>query len=81
MNIEQWMKENPDLVREVLGELSVSKLARLIDDDIALGAHIFEQMNEMYQGEMEARTIPREPDTERMREARDINAETRGIYG
>lgn len=77
MNIEQWMQENPELVYEELGDLSVSKLARLIDDDIDLGIYIHEQIVKRYEYEMACRDIPREPDTERMAEARAINAENR----
>jgi hypothetical protein len=80
MSIEQWMKENPELVYQTLGELSVSKLARLIEDDIALGAYLFEQLNETYKGHIAATHLPKEPDTERMREARAINAEARRAW-
>ncbi len=81
MNIETWMKQNPDMVYQTLGELSVSKLARLIEDDIALGAYIFEQLNETYKDHMEATYLPREPDTERQAEVRAINDENRRAVG
>lgn len=77
MTIKQWMKENPELVYEVLGDLSVTALANRIDDDMDLGKYIREQLEETYKDQMEATYLPREPDTERMREARAIN---RGRY-
>ncbi len=81
MTIDQWMKENPDLVYETLGELSVTKLARLIFDDIAMGAYIFEQLNETYKDAMAARYLPREPDTEQTAQIRALNEENRRAHG
>lgn len=82
MNIDQWMQQNPGLVYEEFGDLSISKLARLIDDEIALGTYLREQIEKRYEYEMSAQTIERPMiDTDKAEDARAINAESRRVYG
>ncbi len=81
MNIETWMKRNPNLVYETLGDLSVSALANRIENDKDLGAYLYQQLKERYDYEMACRNIPREPDTELQAEARAINDENRRAVG
>ena len=78
---DAWLRERPYLVHEVIGDMDPRSIIANCDDELAQGTMINKALYERYLEWLAEGPSRPEPDTERMREARAINAENRRAIG